>query len=169
MLSKPAKLLDHDYTLDYDLQCITTIDELKSTLDKYKEPEGTYTIMGFDTETTGLNPEEDSIVGYSFAFDDKSGYYVPVNHLNLALGDEALDLIYDAMLKTKLVLMFNSRFDIRMMEWDHFEDEPLSFKEEFIRKCRMLYSKYDMSKIKIYDIQVMVLNEVYKKLRIAPV
>ena len=71
--------------------------------------------MGFDTETTGLNPEEDSIVGYSFAFNGKDAYYVPVNHVNLSLGDQALDIIYEIMTKCALVLMYNARFDIRAL------------------------------------------------------
>lgn len=112
-------------------------------------------MMGFDTETTGLNPEEDSIVGYSFSFNDVDAYYVPINHVNFGLGDQALDIIYDVMCKSQLVLMYNARFDIRMMEWNHFEDESLEFKKDFMEKARMWY-KYDMSKVKVYDIQVLV-------------
>jgi len=38
------------------------------------------TIIAFDTETTGVNQFEDKIVGFSFAFDEVGGYYVPINH-----------------------------------------------------------------------------------------
>lgn len=112
-------------------------------------------MMGFDTETTGLNPEEDSIVGYSFGFNEMDAYYVPVNHINFGLGKEALDILYEVMTKSDLVLMYNARFDIRMMEWNHFEDEPLSFKKQFIEEARMYYA-YDMNKVKTYDVQVLV-------------
>lgn len=37
-------------------------------------------IVGMDTETTGLSYYKDKIVGFSFAFDDMSGYYVPIRH-----------------------------------------------------------------------------------------
>lgn len=151
----PAKLTD-DWPGKFNFQCIQSLEQLKNVFDSYKLEDGSFPMVGFDTETTGLNPEEDSIVGYSFSFDEVNGYYVPVNHVSLKLGTAALDLIYDVMLKSKLVLMFNSRFDIRMMEWLGFENESYEFKKDFIEKARPLYSKYDMSKVNIYDIQVMI-------------
>lgn len=151
----PPARPNNDYPNKFNLACIKSIEELNSTLDKYKLEDGTYPIMGFDTETTGLNPEEDSIVGYSFGFNSTDAYYVPVNHVNFSLGDKALDIIYEVMTKSKLVLMYNARFDIRMMEWNHFENESLEFKKEFIEKARMFY-KYDMSKVQVYDVQVLV-------------
>ena len=151
----PPCPLNNDYPNKFNLKCITTIEDLNTIIASYRNPDGTYPIMGFDTETTGLSPEEDSIVGYSFAFNDMDAYYVPVNHVNFGLGDQALDIIYNTMLTTELVLMYNARFDIRMMEWNHFEDEDLSFKKQFIEQARMWY-KYDMSKVKVYDVQVLV-------------
>ena len=152
----PPAALNNDWPDKYNLQCITSVDQLNNVLASYKLEDGTFPMMGFDTETTGLNPEEDSIVGYSFAFNDTTGYYVPVNHVDLQLGDITLDIIYNTMLASKLVLMFNARFDIRMMEWYKFEKESIEFKKDFLEHARMLYSKYDMSKVKIYDVQVMV-------------
>ena len=150
----PAKPND-DYPDKFNLACIKSIEELNETLNKYLREDGTYPIMGFDTETTGLNPEEDSIVGYSFAFDPINAYYVPINHANFGLGDKALDIIYEVMTKSALVLIYNARFDIRMMEWNHFEDAPIEERKEFIEKAHMFY-KYDMSKVKVYDVQVLV-------------
>ena len=151
----PAKLND-DWPNKFNLSCIKSLDELNQVLNSYKLEDGTFPRMGFDTETTGLSPEEDTIVGYSFSFNETHGYYVPVNHVTLKLGTDSLDIIYDTMLKSKQVLMFNARFDIRMMEWYGFENESLEFKKDYIEKARMLYSKYDMSKVNIYDIQVMI-------------
>ena len=159
----------------YNLKCVTSIEELNSILDKNKRDDGTYPIMGFDTETTGLNPEEDNIVGYSFSFNETDGYYVPVDHKSIetdkldengniikkaklvyvSLGQEALDIIYDVMCKCERVLMYNARFDIRMMEWNRFSDESDEFKHNFIINARQFY-KYDMNKVKTYDVQVMV-------------
>lgn len=39
--------------------------------------------FAFDTETTGLNPWDDRLVGLSFSTQDGEGYYVPVGHLTL--------------------------------------------------------------------------------------
>ena len=65
---------DLSYPFAYNLVLVDTIDKLKETLNN------DYQAVGFDTETTGLNPEEDELVGYSYCFDGKTAYYVPVNH-----------------------------------------------------------------------------------------
>lgn len=150
----PAKP-NNDYPDKFDLSCIKSIDELKATFQKYQLPDGTYPIMGFDTESTGLNPEEDSIVGYSFAFNEMEAYYVPIAHISFGLGDEALDILYQVMLKCQLVLAYNLRFDWRMMEWHEFENETEEYRREFIWENKPFH-KYDMSKVKGYDIQVLV-------------
>lgn len=45
-------------------------------------------IVAFDTETTGLDPMKDHLVGFSFSVDGKSGYYVPMMHSYLGVGDQ---------------------------------------------------------------------------------
>lgn len=146
---------NNDYPDKFNLSCIQSIEELKQTFEKYVRPDGTYPMMGFDTETTGLNPEIDSIVGYSFGFNEVDAYYVPLDHVSFGLGDEALDICYAVMTKCDLVLAFNWRFDFRMMEWHKFENEMEDFRRDFVSKNRPFY-RYDMSKVKIYDIQVLV-------------
>ena len=37
--------------------------------------------LSWDLETSGLNPEESFIVGVSFTFDGKVGYYLPIRHV----------------------------------------------------------------------------------------
>jgi len=46
------------------------------------------TIVAFDTETTGLNPHTDTLVGFSFSMDGTSGYYVPLSHNYLGVGEQ---------------------------------------------------------------------------------
>ena len=121
-----------DFKSTYQFNLVTSIEELKNifNIKNYK--------MSFDTETTGLDPENDYIIGFSFSIKSQEGYYVPVKHDQkfdyLNLGEEALEVLYHAMLKAKIVYMFNSRFDMRMMEYSKF--------------------KFDMSKIKFRDVQV---------------
>lgn len=43
-------------------------------------------LVAFDTETTGLNPHSDTLVGFSFSMDGKTGYYVPMAHSYLGVG-----------------------------------------------------------------------------------
>lgn len=45
-------------------------------------------LVAFDTETTGLNPHNDTLVGFSFSMDGKTGYYVPLAHSYLGVGDQ---------------------------------------------------------------------------------
>ncbi|MBV5320691.1 MAG: DNA polymerase I, partial [Sulfuricurvum sp.] len=46
------------------------------------------TIIAFDTETTGLDPTKNHLVGFSFSTDTKTGYYVPMMHSYLGVGDQ---------------------------------------------------------------------------------
>ena len=140
--AKPSDL----YPLAYNFKLISSMEELKEALSVSTE------YMGFDTETTGLNPEKCFIVGYSFCLDGKNAYYVPVRHSTGGLGDEALDLIYDKMCNTKIVAMFNMRFDVRMMEYHGFIDSTLSNEEKLMKQ----FFKYDMSKVNVLDVQAMV-------------
>lgn len=88
--------------------------------------------IAWDTETTGLDPTQCYLVGFSFSFDGKTGYYCPVKHLSGGFGKEALDIFYERLCKAKQTFLFNMRFDYRFME----------------------YAGYDMSKVPYYDVQV---------------
>lgn len=138
------------YPNAYNLRLVTSIDELNSLLSQPCQ------FLAFDTETNGLDPEINDIVGYSFCMDGKNAYYVAVNHKagNSNLGLEALDLIYNKMVtvsnqkdgKQHAVLMFNMRFDTRMMEYTGYDSS--NYDAQFYR--------YDMSKVTTWDIQAMV-------------
>ncbi len=45
-------------------------------------------IISFDTETTGLDYAKDSLVGFSFSLDGRTGYYVPLAHNYLGVGNQ---------------------------------------------------------------------------------
>ncbi len=53
---------------------ITTTEELQKYLGKIDS------ILAIDTETTGLNPMSDKIVGISLAINESDGAYIPINH-----------------------------------------------------------------------------------------
>ena len=46
------------------------------------------TPIAFDTETTSLDTQNAKIVGFSFCFDGKNGYYVPIAHHYLGVGEQ---------------------------------------------------------------------------------
>jgi len=117
---------------EYSFILIQSMEQLKEVLS------GDISKMAFDTETSGLNPESDRIVGISFSMGQKIGYYMAVQHdeqfAQYNMGLDALKLFYEAMVRSDEVYMFNSRFDMRMMEYtdDYF----------------------DMSKVNVIDAQV---------------
>ena len=176
----PKAKPDDAFPIAYNMHCVKTIDELKQILSFQTEN------IAFDTETTGLSPEECFIVGYSFCMDGKNAYYVPVKHAPIIdingnqdssfnLGQESLDLIYQKMVQTKNVFMFNMRFDVRMMEYHGFLDqfkkveaidsnETIEYNGKIINKkqfyqetlSKIPYFRYDMTKCNVIDVQAMV-------------
>jgi DNA polymerase I len=75
-------------------------------------------IVAFDTETTGLDPTKDHLVGFSFSGDGKSGYYVPMMHSYLGVGDqvsiEAAKSAIQAIFERR-VIGHNIKFDLHFV------------------------------------------------------
>ena len=77
------------------------------------------TRVAFDTETTGLDVHRDTLVGFSFAFQEGKAYYVPFGHHYLGVGaqvdrttaKEALERILQAQ-----VVGHNLKFDLGFVE-----------------------------------------------------
>lgn len=75
-------------------------------------------LIAFDTETTGLNPSQDHLVGFSFSSDSKTGYYVPLAHSYLGVGQQvstsgAKKAI--AAIFTRRVIGHNIKFDLHFV------------------------------------------------------
>lgn len=134
-----------DFKSDYSFTLIRDIDHLKEVLTNAKK-------MTLDVETSGLDPEFDVIAGVNFAVGPKKGYYMPLAHneefKQYNLPREALDLYYEATTKADVVYLFNSRFDLRFMEYYEYDlDET---------KSNIINKRYDMSKINFLDAQLMM-------------
>ncbi len=72
-------------------------------------------IVAFDTETTGLDPLKDSLVGYSFALNDQEAFYVPFGHNYLGVGEQVDEGVAKEALQTLLeakVVGHNLKFDM---------------------------------------------------------
>lgn len=136
------------YPNAYNLQLVTDLTQLQTILSQPTD------FISFDTETNGLDPEQHHIVGYSFCLDGKNAYYVATRHAvgDCNLGLPAIDLIYDKMLHTKTVLMYNMRFDCRMMEYVGFDTDPLPLNQRW----QKTHFRYDMTKVNVMDIQALV-------------
>ncbi|MDA7816588.1 DNA polymerase I [Sulfurimonas sp.] len=70
--------------LDFKATLLTDVTELNKVLQTLDEN----TVVAFDTETTGLEYEKDSLVGFSFSFNDEEAYYVPFAHFYLGVPDQ---------------------------------------------------------------------------------
>lgn len=112
--------LNEDWDKDLEFVLIRTLDDLRVHDVEHK-------FVAWDTETSGLNPEMDWIVGFSFSFDGNTGYYVPVKHDDIALGKEALDIFYSILKKAGTQLLYNCRFDQRFMEYAGYNLEGLPY------------------------------------------
>ena len=73
-------------------------------------------IVAFDTETNSL--ENPNIVGFSFAFEEKRAYYVPINHNYLGVSSqipENIALKAIEKILSKKVIGHNLKFDFKML------------------------------------------------------
>ena len=142
----PSVKVTPDWHKQFNFVLVENIEQLASILNGVEDNKF---YMSFDTETSSLDPEKGFIVGYSFSFDGKSAYYVPVNHHKdkYNMYEVALDMIYDKMLKARRVIMYNARFDMRMMEYYGYNDEQHG-------EQRFKFLKYDMSKVNFFDVGV---------------
>ncbi len=71
----------------------------------------------FDTETTGINPNESELVGISFSFKNHEAYYVPIPSVQteaLQIVSEFKDVFENSKIKK---IGQNIKYDILMLKW----------------------------------------------------
>lgn len=113
---------------DFKVTVIKTETELlfieKSILSKAKS-------IAIDLETTGLEWFKDTIVGISFAFDDRETFYIPIAHTNTTIAGETFDQLQlyqvkpflEKIIKSPSItkIFHNQKFDM------HFLKETFQF------------------------------------------
>lgn len=79
-------------------------------------------VISIDTETTGLDPLQDTLVGICIYTPDEKAAYIPVNHVSYITGLKVenqlpVDILYREFQRVIDidVIMFNAAFDIRFM------------------------------------------------------
>ena len=82
----PSESLRPEIKKEYQL--IQDEESLKKAVEEIKKAR----LFAIDTETTGLNPFKDKIVGFSLCAEAGKAYYVPLNHGKKVQGDDLFDL-----------------------------------------------------------------------------
>lgn len=138
---------------------IDTIDSLHTYLSKCVN---NYTIS-IDTETTGLDPLTDKIVGLCIYTPNEKTAYIPINHVSYVTGLRVDGQLTEAQVKSELewafsqvylnVIMFNAAFDMRVIknqlhfdnihcDWDAYLASRILNENEQSNSLKPLYAKY---------------------------
>lgn len=100
--------------------CLTSESDIKQYFDKLVE----YGFVALDTETTGLDPIDDDIVGLSVYAPGLKAAYIPINHIDYITNERIENQPSRLFMKSQLdrfnengtkVIMFNSAFDVRIL------------------------------------------------------
>jgi DNA polymerase I-like protein with 3'-5' exonuclease and polymerase domains len=119
-------------------------------------------VISIDTETTGLDPILDSIVGLCIYTPNHKAAYVPINHVSYVTGvrvdsqltEEQVARQFDMLLKYHPdIIMFNAKFDMRVIRnqlgvkdiyctWDAYLAARLMNENEESNALKKLHKKY---------------------------
>lgn len=94
----------------------------KSNLQDFIQELNNYTIVSFDTETTGLNVRKEKVIGFSISCIEGTGWYLPLyiwNKQDKVLEPQGWELSVASdilnRLKAKSLIMHNASFDVRVI------------------------------------------------------
>lgn len=99
-------------------QCITTAEALET----YIKKANAYGEIAIDTETNGLNPMVDGIVGLCLYFPGEPATYVPINHVDYFSEERLQNQLTEEEVKrcleklTAKIIYHNAQFDIRVIK-----------------------------------------------------
>lgn len=101
-------------------------------------------ICAIDTETTGLDPIEDEIVGMSIYTPGTKALYIPIHHISYITGIEVDNQISEKSIAEGLkllvensvkIIMHNAKFDIRVIRNHLGVDLPCYFDTQLAANC----------------------------------
>lgn len=121
--------------------------------------------VAIDTETTGLDPMLDDIVGVSLYTPNQKGIYIPISHIDYITHEVIPNQMSKEALRRQLTrlfehqvesIMFNGVFDVRVIRhqlgvsnvyctWDCYVGQRLLNENETENKLKKLHQKYVMN------------------------
>ncbi|OHD95123.1 MAG: DNA polymerase I, partial [Sulfurimonas sp. GWF2_37_8] len=113
-IEKREEEVQENKKIDFKVTLITDEKELIRVLSILDEQ----TVVAFDTETTGLDYEKDSLVGFSFSFNDEEAFYVPFGHFYLGVPEQISQTAAKNAIKTlfkSLIVGHNIKFDLHFV------------------------------------------------------
>lgn len=122
-----SKMIIKKCALVYEVELLNDEERLFEVINSIPKD----SLVAFDTETSGLEFLKDKLVGFSFCYNDKSAYYVPLAHNYLGVPKQleqsvALKAIREIF--THRVVGHNIKFDLHFIEkiiderFDIYED-----------------------------------------------
>lgn len=143
------------YKDDYEI--ITDVNRLAEYFQRCNDNE----LISIDTETTGLDPIEDKIVGLCIYTPGEKAAYIPINHVSYITGtrienqlteDRVGECMQKYLYRDIDVIMFNAKFDIRVIRnqlkvylnctWDCYLAARLMNENEPSTSLKALHQKY---------------------------
>lgn len=139
-----------------DYKIITDINELSDYIDIANSVD----YISIDTETTGLDPMQDKIVGLCLYVPNQKAVYVPINHTSYITGDRVggqlteseVSAVVQKLQQNNHIIMFNAKFDIRVIKnqlgikltcwWDCYLASRLMNENEPHKGLKALHQKY---------------------------
>lgn len=119
-------------------------------------------VVAIDTETTGLDPILDKIVGLCIYTPNEKAAYVPINHVSYVTGVRVENQLTEAQVakefeslleENPVIVMFNAKFDMRVIRnqlgvkdiyctWDAYLAAKLLNENEESHGLKALHKKY---------------------------
>lgn len=140
-----------------ELECITDYDYFVGYITTAIENGA----IAIDTETMGLDPISDGIVGVCIYTPTRKAAYVPINHISLVTNQRHSNQLTESQVATQFnrlkesktdIIYFNAKFDIRVMRhqlgvdlepaWDGFVASKVLKENEEEANLKYLWKKY---------------------------
>lgn len=131
ILSAIENSKDTDKTLNFKAITVSTkaqADKILNDLENIKE-------IAFDTETTSVDSHNAKIVGFSFCWDEKSSFYVPLAHSYLGAPDMLDKNIAKRLIEaiyTKFIIGQNLKYDFRIVRNNFGLNPPAKYADTMI-------------------------------------